>query len=56
MIENDFEENKNENIHGGIGIENVKKRLQLIYPKDFQLEILSTQNIFRVQLTINLIK
>ena len=56
MIENDFEEDKNENIHGGIGIENVKKRLQLIYPENFQLEILNSQNIFRVNLTINLIK
>lgn len=56
MIENDFEEDKNENIHSGIGIENVKKRLQLIYPNNFQLEILSSQNVFKVQLTINLIK
>ena len=56
VLENDFEENKNKNIHGGIGIENVRKRLQLIYPKDFQLEIISSQNIFRVQLIINLIK
>ena len=56
VLENDFEEIKNKNSHGGIGIENVRKRLQLIYPKDFQLEILITQNIFRVQLTINLIK
>lgn len=56
MIENDFEEDKNENIRGGIGIENVKKRLQLIYPNNFQLEILSSQNVFKVQLTINLIK
>lgn len=56
VIENDFEENKNKNIHGGIGIENVKKRLQLIYPNNFDLEILSSQNIFKVNLNINLIK
>lgn len=56
VIENDFEENKTKNIHGGIGIENVRKRLQLIYPNDFQLEIVGSQNIFSVQLTINLIK
>ena len=56
VIENDFEENKNKNIPGGIGMENVRKRLQLIYPKDFHLEILSPQNVFRVHLTINLIK
>lgn len=56
VIENDFEEIKNEKSHGGIGIENVRKRLQLIYPNDFHLEILSSQNIFKVKLTINLIK
>ncbi|MNK19063.1 Sensor histidine kinase YpdA [compost metagenome] len=56
VIENDFEENKTKNIHGGIGIENVRKRLQLIYPNDFQLEIIDSQNVFCVQLTINLIK
>lgn len=56
VIENDFEEIKNENSHGGIGIENVKKRLQLIYPNNFKLEIFSSQNIFKVKLTINLIK
>ena len=56
VLENDFEENKNKNSHGGIGIENVKKRLQLIYPNNFDLEILSSQNIFKVNLTINLIK
>ncbi|WP_246022230.1 sensor histidine kinase [Epilithonimonas xixisoli] len=56
LIENDFEAIKNENSHGGIGIENVKKRLQLIYPNNFDLEILSSQNIFKVKLTINLIK
>lgn len=56
VIENDFEKYKNENIYGGIGIENAKKRLQLIYPDNFQLEIFNSQNIFRVKLTINLIK
>lgn len=56
MIENDFEEIKNKNSHGGIGIENVKKRLQLLYANDFLLEILSSQNIFKVNLTINLSK
>ncbi|KIA90225.1 histidine kinase [Kaistella jeonii] len=56
VIKNDFEEYKKENIHGGIGIENVKKRLQLLYPNDFQLEILSSKNIFKVELIINLIK
>ena len=36
----------------GIGIENVKKRLQLIYPKQHTFEILKENNIFSVQLTI----
>ena len=42
------------NISGGIGLENVKKRLELIYPENYELDIIQTQNEFRVNLEINL--
>lgn len=38
----------------GIGIENVKKRLGLIYPNQHSLHISETENIFKVVLQINL--
>jgi LytS/YehU family sensor histidine kinase len=41
---------------GGIGLENVRKRLQLIYPNTHALEIKMEQGIFEVQLKIDLKK
>lgn len=40
--------------YGGIGIENVKKRLQLIYPAQHRLQITNNATIFRVHLQIQL--
>lgn len=40
---------------GGIGLENVKRRLQIHYPNQHQLTINSSNNIFTVQLHIQLI-
>jgi LytS/YehU family sensor histidine kinase len=39
---------------GGIGLENVRKRLQFLYPKRHRLEILNTDNSFNVDLTIDI--
>lgn len=39
---------------GGIGLPNVQKRLELLYPDKHSLEIDKTETHFRVQLTINL--
>lgn len=39
---------------GGIGLENVKRRLQIYYPGKHELTIHTTNNIFTVQLTIQL--
>jgi tetratricopeptide (TPR) repeat protein len=39
---------------GGIGLSNLKKRLELIYPGKHKLEYGATENIFLVTLTINL--
>lgn len=44
----DMEEGK----YGGIGLENVKRRLELIYPDKYQLEINSDQNEFHVKLEL----
>lgn len=38
----------------GTGIENTRKRLELLYPKKHTLEILEENNTFSVQLTMNL--
>lgn len=38
----------------GIGIENVRKRLQFLYPNQYQLEIKNKNSVFEVNLTINL--
>jgi len=37
-------------ISGGIGLENVKKRLQLLYQNDYSLEIENLSDTFSVQL------
>lgn len=44
------------NANSGIGIENVKKRLQLIYPERFELNIKNSSSIFHVILKIALSK
>lgn len=39
---------------GGVGLENILRRLDLQYPKNFQMEINDGQNLFKVFLTLNL--
>ncbi|WP_286496309.1 MULTISPECIES: sensor histidine kinase [unclassified Empedobacter] len=39
---------------GGIGLQNVKKRLNLIYPEAYQLNITENGQLYKVYLTINL--
>ena len=38
--------------YGGIGLENVKRRMELIYPNAHKLEILKTEKEFQVKLTL----
>ena len=44
----------NENVANGIGLENVRKRLELIYPKAHTLKIKEEANRYEVQLSIQL--
>lgn len=54
IIENDAIFKENSNAYGGIGLENVKKRLQLIYPEKYEMNIGTENNIFTTTLKIDL--
>lgn len=43
-----------DHISQGIGLENVKKRLQLLYPDAHQLDLKKSENLYEVRLTIDL--
>lgn len=49
---NGSEIKKNKNYKGGIGLANVKKRLNLLYPNKYKLAIGETQKEFKVELDI----
>nr|WP_294786106.1 sensor histidine kinase [uncultured Flavobacterium sp.] len=55
-LENDFEEALNDSNFGGIGVENARKRLELLYPNQYELEIKRLENSFKVDLKIVLRK
>lgn len=38
--------------YGGIGLENVRRRLELIYPKSYEFDIMETEEIFEVKLKL----
>lgn len=48
------EESNIDKLSGGIGLENVKKRLRLIYPDKHELKIEKSDKEFRVELLLNL--
>ena len=53
VCKNSFlEESNTQNLSKGIGLENVKKRLNLLYPNSHQLEILKGENLYEVRLSI----
>lgn len=53
-IKNTFIENTSKDKVGGLGIENVQKRLLLFYPYKHQLEIMKQEKVFKVNLKIEL--
>ena len=53
-ITNRFDTLLSENPVGGIGLNNVKRRISLLYPKAYQLEIKKDKANFSVDLSINL--
>ncbi|EZH75614.1 hypothetical protein ATO12_02165 [Aquimarina atlantica] len=52
-VENNFSDTENGN-EGGIGLENVKRRLSLIYPNAHELKINKKNTVFTVDLKLNL--
>ncbi|WP_109437404.1 sensor histidine kinase [Aquimarina sp. AU119] len=52
-IENSIPKKRiNKDIIGGIGLENVKKRLAILYPENHQLDIIENNEVFKVKLNI----
>lgn len=50
---NTFNKNSNtKNLNGGIGLENTRKRLDLLYPDNYQLQINESENKYHVELII----
>jgi len=54
VLENDIDKSEIKKEFGGIGLENIKKRLQLLYPNQHILNIQTLENSFRIELKINL--
>jgi len=53
-IENKIENNKKDPDNSGIGLANIKNRLNLLYPDSHQLNLTSTNTTFTVHLTLQL--
>lgn len=53
-VSNSKEEQQTTELHGGIGLNNVKRRLELLYPGRHELKIDNTANTFTVQLNLQL--
>jgi LytS/YehU family sensor histidine kinase len=52
-IENNYSENLLEtNEHSGLGLENIKKNLEIVYPKSHELKISKTKDTFKVCLKL----
>ncbi|MRT93615.1 sensor histidine kinase [Ancylomarina sp. 16SWW S1-10-2] len=51
-IKNPINEIEESNRHGGIGLENLRKRLKLIYPDKFDLNIKKDKGFFEVELRL----
>ncbi len=54
LVQNAIPKTKNKVIQGGIGLKNVQRRLELLYPNRHQLTISDTGEIFEVRLVLEL--
>ena len=53
-VENSFTEIPGQTHRGGMGLKNVKRRLALIYPSHHQLNVEHDNDVFKVDLKIDL--
>lgn len=51
-ILNNFEEDSTDEKSTGIGLQNLKRRLELAYPKQHELHFSTTENVFKAHLTL----
>lgn len=54
QFSNTFESGKSDNQHEGIGLNNVKRRLELLFPQKHDLEISKSQDMFQVFLRLEI--
>jgi LytS/YehU family sensor histidine kinase len=54
LAENSKENQRTTEAHGGIGLNNVKRRLELLYPGKHELKIEETESNFSVILNLQL--
>jgi len=52
-IENSKKKKKNKLVNGGVGLQNIQQRLELIYPKKHRLQIDDNEDFFSVRLEVN---
>jgi two-component system, LytTR family, sensor kinase len=55
-IENSKEAERTTELHGGIGLNNVKRRLELLYPEKYQLQIKDDETVYKVDLKLEIDK
>jgi sensor histidine kinase YesM len=55
IVRNYISPDKRKDHVGGIGIKNVKRRLELLYPNAHQLNTYNTNDFFTIDLTINIV-
>jgi sensor histidine kinase YesM len=54
VVENSKEAERTTELHGGIGLNNVKRRLELLYPEKHELTIDEEENIYKVNLKLKI--
>jgi LytS/YehU family sensor histidine kinase len=54
IIENSKETERTTELHGGIGLNNVKRRLELLYPEKHELLIDNNEAIYKVDLKLKI--